>query len=188
MIVPLTWNNNRGPSSSSKVHSLKFSQFLFLRHPVCHKKCENLHHAKFPTLWYSGISRIIERGIQVQADYGNSTHCYIMAGEEVFMSMQRLRSRRPPAQSTENFQNLGPLRSLLLAFQPPYSEHWSSGRRGCRICSTAPVGLIASFCSQFVKLTTTSQWQCQQILPHCISNWMYLQTNLKLNSIAALLP
>ena len=29
----------------------------------------------------SGGSRIFERGVQVQADYGNSTDCFIMAGE-----------------------------------------------------------------------------------------------------------
>ena len=30
----------------------------------------------------SGGSRIFERGVQVQADYGNSTDCFIMAGNE----------------------------------------------------------------------------------------------------------
>ena len=29
----------------------------------------------------SGGSRIFERGVQVQADYGNSMDCFIMAGE-----------------------------------------------------------------------------------------------------------
>jgi len=38
----------------------------------------------------------------------------------------------------------------------------------------------------YVKLTITSKWPCRQILPHCISNWTYLQTKLKLNKIAVL--
>jgi len=32
----------------------------------------------------SGGSRIFERGVQVQADYGNSMDCFIMAGEYVY--------------------------------------------------------------------------------------------------------
>ena len=32
----------------------------------------------------SGGSRIFERGVQVQADYGNSMDCVIMAGEYVY--------------------------------------------------------------------------------------------------------
>jgi len=89
----------------------------------------------------------------------------IVSSWQASMSTQRLRSRRPSARSAENFRNLGPLRSHLLAFQAPYSEHWSGGRRNCRICSTAPVGLplIASFYSWLVKLTVTSQWPCRQI-------------------------
>jgi len=51
-----------------------------------------------------------------------------------------------PREAREKIGNLGPLRSHLLDFQAPYSEHWSGGRRNCRICSTAPVGLIAFFC------------------------------------------
>ena len=81
----------------------------------------------------SGGSRIFERGVQVQADYGNSTDYFIMAGKYVYADWH------PSARSAENFRNLGPLRSHLLAFQAPYSEHWSGSRRNCRICSTAPV-------------------------------------------------
>ena len=82
----------------------------------------------------SGGSRIFETGVQVQADYGNSTDCFIMAGEYVYEEAVKLVPNR----------NLGPLRLHLLAFQAPYSEHWAGGRRNCRISSTAPVGLIAS--------------------------------------------
>jgi len=80
----------------------------------------------------SGGSRIFERGVQVQADYGNST----VLSRQASMSMQRLRSRCPSARSAEKFGNLGPLRSHLVAFQALYSKHWSGGRRNCRICFT----------------------------------------------------
>ena len=33
----------------------------------------------------SGGSRIFERGVQVQADYGNSTDCFVMAGKYVYV-------------------------------------------------------------------------------------------------------
>ena len=78
---------------------------------------------------------------------------WIISSWQASMSMQRLRSWNPSARSAEHFRNFGPLRSHLLAFQAPYSKHWSGGRRNCCICSTAPVGLIASFCSWLVKLT-----------------------------------
>ena len=59
----------------------------------------------------SGGSRVFERGVQVQADYGNSMHCYIIApivtswqARWLYMSMQRLQSRHPPARSAENFR------------------------------------------------------------------------------------
>jgi len=103
----------------------------------------------------SGGSRIfLERGVQVQADYGNSTDCFIMAGKYVYAESAK---SAPIRANVENFQNLAPLRSHLLAFQAPYSEHWSSNRLNCRICSAAPVGLIASFCSWLVKLNITLQ-------------------------------
>ena len=35
-------------------------------------------------MFFSGGSRIFERRVQVQADYGNSTDCFIMAGEYVY--------------------------------------------------------------------------------------------------------
>ena len=105
---------------------------------------------------------------------------WIVSSWQASMSMQ---IGAHPREAREKIWNLGPLRSHLLDFQAPYSEHWSGGRRNCRICSTAPVGLIAFFCSWLVKLTIiTLQWPCRQILPHCISNWTYLQTKLKLNS------
>ena len=72
---------------------------------------------------------------------------WIVTSWQASISMQRLQSWCPSVRSVENFRNLGPLRSHLLAFQAPYNEHCSGGRRNCRICSTAPVGLIASFCS-----------------------------------------
>ena len=37
--------------------------------------------------WCSGGSRIFERGVQVQADYGNCTDCFIMAGEYVYAEL-----------------------------------------------------------------------------------------------------
>jgi len=39
---------------------------------------------------HSGGSRIFERGVQVQADYGNSTDCFIMAGEYVYAEAAKL--------------------------------------------------------------------------------------------------
>ena len=38
----------------------------------------------------SGGSRIFESGVQVQADYGNSTDCFIMAGEYVYAEVANL--------------------------------------------------------------------------------------------------
>ena len=38
----------------------------------------------------SGGSRIFERGVQVQADYGNSTDCFITAGEYVYAEAVKL--------------------------------------------------------------------------------------------------
>jgi len=38
----------------------------------------------------SGGSRIFERGVQVQADYGNSTDCFIMAGDYVYAEAAKL--------------------------------------------------------------------------------------------------
>ena len=38
----------------------------------------------------SGGSRIFETGVQVQADYGNSTDCFIMAGEYVYAEAAKL--------------------------------------------------------------------------------------------------
>jgi len=64
----------------------------------------------------------LKGGVQVQADYDNSTGCFIMAGEYVYAEAVKSSTR-----SAENFWNLGPLRSHLLAFQAPYSEHWSGG-------------------------------------------------------------
>ena len=109
----------------------------------------------------SGGSRIFERG--VQADYGNSTDCFIMASEYIYAEA----AKSVPIHTKGG--KFSDLRSHLLAFQVPYSEHWSGGCRNCRICSNTPVGLIASFCSWPVKLTITSQRPCRQIfLPHCI--------------------
>jgi len=41
----------------------------------------------------------------------------------------------------DKVRNLGPLRLRmhLLAFQSPYSKHWSDCRQVCRTCSTIPV-------------------------------------------------
>jgi len=100
---------------------------------------------------YSGGSRIFERGVQVQVNYGNSTDCFIMAREYVYAEAAKSVPTRAKC------GKISDLRSHLLAFQALYSEHWSGGRRICRICSTAPVGLIASFCSWLVKLTIASQ-------------------------------
>ena len=117
------------------------------------RRCCNVAGCSSRVLVASGRSRIIERGVQVQADYCNSRCCYIMAGWELclytlhwlhvlyyvlyyvvnfsppsqkkrayIMSMQRLWSSRLSAWSLEN---LRPLRSHLLAFQAPCSEHWS---------------------------------------------------------------
>jgi len=38
----------------------------------------------------SGGSKIFERGVQVQADYGNSTDSFIMAGEFVYAEVEKL--------------------------------------------------------------------------------------------------
>ena len=109
----------------------------------------------------SGGSRILKGGFKFRQITVLAHIVTSWYARRRYMSMQRLRSRCPPARSAENFQNLailGPLRSHLLAFQAPYSRHRSGSRRPCRICSTAPVGLIASFCSScswFVKLTTS---------------------------------
>jgi len=58
------------------------------------------------------------------------------------------------------FRNLRPLRSHLLAFQAPFSEHWSGGRRNCCICSTArPCGadsfLLLMACQTYYNFTMT---------------------------------
>ena len=45
-------------------------------------------------LGVSGGSRIFERGVQVQADYGNSTDCFIMAGEYVYAKSEAIRAKR----------------------------------------------------------------------------------------------
>ena len=65
---------------------------------------------------YSGGSRIFERGVQVQADYGNSMHCFIMAGEYVYAEAAK---SEPIRAKRRKFRNLGPLRLHLLAFQAP---------------------------------------------------------------------
>jgi len=39
---------------------------------------------------HSGGSRIIESGVHVQVDYGNSTDCFIMAGEYVYAEAAKL--------------------------------------------------------------------------------------------------
>ena len=116
-----------------------------------------------------GWSRIFERGIPVQADYGNSTNCFITAGEYVYAEAVK---SAPIRAKRGNFSNLWPLRSHLLAFQAPLSEHWSGSRRNCCICSTSPVGLIASFCSWLVKLTISSQWPCRQIFVTSLHFWL----------------
>ena len=41
MIVPLTWNNDWWPSSSSKVHSFKFSVFIFTLPSMPQRKVKN---------------------------------------------------------------------------------------------------------------------------------------------------
>jgi len=38
--------------------------------------------------------------------------------------------------------NLGPLRSHLLAFQAPYSKHWSGSRQVCQTCSATHVQVL----------------------------------------------
>ena len=65
----------------------------------------------------SGGSRILERGVQVQADYGNSTDCFIMAGDYVYAEAAKL---VPIRVKRGKFSDL---RSHLLAFQAPYSKH-----------------------------------------------------------------
>ena len=127
---------------------------------------------KFSTISpvFSGRSRFFESGVQVQADYSNSTDCFIVARKYVYAEA----SKSVPIRVKHG--KFLDLRSHLLAFQAPYSEHWSGSHQNCRICSTAPVGLIASFCSWLVKLTITSQWPCRQISPHFISIWTCLQT------------
>ena len=99
----------------------------------------------------SGGSRIFERRVQVQVDYGNSTDCFITAGEWVYVEAAKLAPIRVKRRKISEFRTF---EIASAGLQAPYSEHWSGGRRNCRICSTAPVGLIASFCSWLVKLTS----------------------------------
>jgi len=98
----------------------------------------------------------------------------IVSSWQASMSMQRLRSWCPSTRSAEN------LRSHLLTFQAPYSEHWSGGRQNCRICSTASVGLdsflLLMACQTYYNFTVT--------MP--TNEHIYLQTKLKLNKIAVL--
>jgi len=86
----------------------------------------------------------------------------------------------------ENFQNLGLLRSHLLAYQALHSKHWSWGRWVCRtsvlpcLCThvllfkakiVAMARLIASFlCSWLIKFTTTDSCACGMQQSQCISS------------------
>jgi len=58
----------------------------------------------------SGGSRIFERGVQVQADYSNSTDCFIMAGEYVYAEAVKLAPIR--AKRGKNLE----LRAFEIAF------------------------------------------------------------------------
>ena len=93
----------------------------------------------------SGGSRIFERGVkvQVQADYSNSTDCFVMAGEHVYVEAVN----GAICMKRGKFSEVRTFEIASAGFSGPYSEHWSGDRRNCRICSTAHVGLIASFCS-----------------------------------------
>ena len=73
-------------------------------------------------LHYSGGSRIFERGVQIQADYGNSTDCFIVAGEYVYAEAVKLVPIRAKCGTFLEF------RTFEIA-SAAYSEHnWSSGR------------------------------------------------------------
>jgi len=97
----------------------------------------------------SGGFRIFVRGFRLRRITVIAWIVFIMAGKYVIVYAEAAKS----APIRTKCGKISDLRSHLLAFQAPYNEHWSGGRRNCRICS---MQLIASFCSWLVKLTITS--------------------------------
>jgi len=115
----------------------------------------------------SGGSGIFERGVQVQADYGNNTDCFIMAGEYVYAEAAKsapIRAKRGNFSEFRTFEIAsagfsGPLQRALVrrSSKLPHLFH--------RPCGADSFFLLMA-CQTYYNFTVTHADK----LPHCISN------------------
>ena len=114
----------------------------------------------YQLLGCSGSSMIFEKGVQVQADYGNSTDCFIMAGEYVYAEAVKL---APIRAKRGNFSEFRTFEIASACFSGPIQR--ALVRRPSKLSHLFhhPCGTDSFLLLMACKLTMTLQRPCRQI-------------------------